>query len=372
VNEDGIMRICEAFDLGYGRVRAPFMGTTSANISVSCPLAIKAHGDPHDENKSCSIEVVDGGPSRVRCFSGNCRFKGKFAVLVKLAVQMRGSPPELVALSDEIYKLESVTLAGQIQRVQQQVKNAHGPQQSNQWVPPSRDRDVLPERFFEPFAGTIPQYAIDRGITVETAKAWGLGYDESGGYLVFPVRRRDQALVGLVGRAVSSHAKRPHHNYMGLDKTKHLFGSHMFETGKPLVIVESCIDTLNTWQALEGEANVGATLGEGFSTDHAHTIGIVRPPFTYVFTDGDPAGRLMAAKIVYCLQQRNTPTRIMECPWGPIVGKSPNGLPIRAKVDPSILPYENIRKLFREAKLVSGRIEWTSPTPVYDPSQPVE
>ena len=363
MNEDGIVRICETLGLDYGRVRPPWNATGSANISVSCPLAIKNHGDPRDNNMSCSIEVVDGGPSRVRCFSGNCRFKGKFEILIRIAVQWRGSPPDLVAMSNEVNKLEAVTLAGTIQRVRQQVITKHT------WTPPKLDRDVLPEKVFDPFAGKIPQYALDRGITVKTAKNWGLGYDTEGGFLVFPVRRLDQALVGLVGRAVSDRAKRRHHNYMGLDKSKHLYGAHMFVMNKPVVIVESCIDTLNTWQALEGEANVGATLGEGFSDNHAITIGIVRPPFAYVFTDGDSAGRLMAAKICYALRQHKIPTRVMECPWGPIIGTAPNGRPIRKGVDPSNLPYSYIKDIFRDAKVVHGKVNWTNPPPIFDPDQ---
>lgn len=371
MNEDGIVRICNAFGLKFGRA---YLGTATwgAHMSIACPLAVKNHGDHFDDNMSCSVEVVDGGPSRVKCWSGNCRFKGKLSVLVRTGVKMRGDPPDLVDMLAEVEKLESVSLSGQLVRERQRLAQAHGPADSKDWCPPIRDRELVSEKLFEDYAGKIPQYAIERGITVETAKAWGLGYDKEAAFLVFPVRRSDGGLVGLVGRAVSDRAKRKHQNYMGLDKSKHLYGVHMWEPNKPVVVVESCIDTLNTWQALEGEANVGATLGEGFSAAHALAISIVRPPFVYVFTDGDPAGRLMAAKIAYALNQKKIPTRIMECPWGPIIEATADGRPVRQKIDPTNLPYSHIRTLFDEAKLViGGKIPWTTPPPYFDPSETV-
>lgn len=334
-------------------------------MSISCPLAIKNHGDPFDDNMSCSIKVVDDGPSKCKCWSGNCRFKGSFVDLLQTAIKMRNDPPELLEVLKEVEKIEKLTRAGSAARRHKAVQKAlAGP------TPYRSDRDVLDERHFEPFAGSIPQYAIERGISVETAKAWGLGYDKEGGFLVFPVRRTDQKLVGMVGRACSDKAKRKHHNYMGLDKSRHLFGAHMLQPEKPVVIVESCIDALNTWQALrEEEACVVASLGEGWSERHALTLGSFRPPFVYIFTDGDPAGRLMANKMAYSLAKKKLLFKIMECPWGPVIDTTADGKMIRKKVDPSNLPDEYIRKLFREAPRVRRKIKWTNPPPYYDPSK---
>lgn len=361
MNEDGIVRICAALDLKHGRAYAG-TATWGSNMSIACPLAYKRHSDPYDDNMSCSIKVVDDGPSECKCWSGNCRFKGKLVDLVKTAVSMRGNPPHLMAMLKEVEETESLTGKARNLRAKKKIDA----QYEHSTINP-RDRDVIGEEVFAPFAGSIPQYAIDRGITVETAKAWGLGYDKEGGFLVFPVRRTDGKLVGMVGRACSEKAKRRHHNYMGLDKSKHLFGAHMLQSGKPTVIVESCIDTLNTWQALlDEQANVVATLGEGFSDNHVRTITSFRPPFVYIFTDGDQAGRLMANKIAYALRG-SVLVKIMECPWGPVVETDVDGKFKRAKVDPSILPYPNIRELYRRAPVIRRKIKWTNPPPVYDP-----
>lgn len=362
MNEDGIVRICTALGLKFGRAYAG-TPTWGSNMSIACPLALKKHGDPYDDNMSCSIKVVPDGPSDCKCWSGNCRFKGKLVDLVKTAVSMRGNPPDLMVMLKEVEQIEALTGKARNLRAKKKIDGILNP------VKEPRDREVIAERVFEPYAGRIPQYALDRGITVETAKAWGLGYDEEGGFLVFPVRRRDGKLVGLVGRAVSDRAKRRHHNYMGLDKSKHMFGAHMLEPGKPVVIVESCIDALNTWQALrEFEVGVVATLGEGFSDRHVHTLSALRPPYVYIFTDGDKAGRAMGNKMAYALRG-SLMIKVMECPWGPIIGTTADEKFERLKVDPSILPYPHIRNIYRGAVTVRKKIKWTNPPPVFDPRE---
>ena len=366
MDEAGIIKICDTFQLAYGRVRSAVGVNGSRNISVSCPLAIVRHGDPNDDNMSCSIEVLDDGPSRVRCFSGNCRFHGSLLKLVREAVKVRGSAPHLTALLADVSAYEFVSLNGKVKRLKQRLQDE---QTFKETKSPIRDREAIPESAFEPFAGRLPQYAIERGISIETARVWGLGYDKENGYLVFPVRRRDGTLVGLVGRAVSDRAKHTHHNYGGLDKAKNLFGAHMLENGKPVVVVESCIDTLNTWQALDGKACVAASLGEGFTDRHALTLASCKPPFVCIFTDGDPAGHAMASKIAYILDG-HMPVKLMECPWGPIIDSTADGKPVRMKIDPSVLPYPIINKLFDEARVIRRRIEWSKPLPYFDPNTP--
>lgn len=363
MNEEGIIRICDALGISYGRAYSGSQ-TWGPHISIACPVAIKTHGDPNDDNMSCSVQIVEDGPSGARCFSGNCAYKGSLLRLVKSAVELRGSPPELVQMLKEVEAVEAITLSAQHARAAKEIERLKAPPV----IHSGRDRDVIPERVFEPFSGKIPQYAIDRGIQVQTAKAWGLGYDKEAGYLVFPVRRRDGKLVGMVGRSVHKDAKRRHHNYLGLDKSKHLFGAHMLEPGKPIVIVEACIDALNTWQALDGEACVVASLGEGFSDTHVKQISAMRPQCVYVFTDGDPAGRVMGSKIAYALHGRGWPVRAMECPFGPIIDATTDGRPIYKKVDPSDLPAPYVKELYRNARLASKHVEWTEPPPIYDPA----
>lgn len=366
MNEDGIVKICSVLGIDCGRAYSG-SNTWGPHISIACPLAIKTHSDPDDGNLSCSVQVVENGPSGARCWSGNCGYKGSLLRLVKSAAELRGNTPVLEELCKEVESIESVTLPAQFARNKKEIESGL---LVTGLISRHRDRDVLPEKSFAEFAGKIPQYAVDRGIQVSTAKAWGLGYDKAGGYLVFPVRRRDGKLVGMVGRSVHANAERRHHNYLGLDKSKHLFGAHMLIPGKPVIIVEACIDALNTWQALEGQACVVASLGEGFSETHVKQISAMRPPGVYVFTDGDRAGRAMGDKIAYALYGRGWPVRVMECPFGPIVDATTDGNPVYKKVDPSDLPAWYIKKLFLGAPIVQRKINWTSPPVIFDVSAP--
>jgi 5S rRNA maturation endonuclease (ribonuclease M5) len=338
----------------------------------NCPLAPKTHSDPYDGNMSCSVQLVDDGPSGARCFSSKCGFKGKLLRLIKLAVDIRAPSEELTRLLKHVEAVEKLTVEANHTRVMNQINEDVSLTSDveklkaflNKKKQVIEDRDVLSEDKFDLYKGSVPGYAIQRGITIESARRWGLGYDKHLKYLVFPMRRRDGKLVGLIGRSVVENPKRRHHNYMGLDKSRHLFGAQLLKRNKPIVVVEGCIDAIKTEQALDGRACVVASLGEGFSRQHAKTISAAHPTAVYIFTDGDSPGHAMASKIHYALNG-HVPMYLMETPWGPIIDANADGTPVRSKVDPAILPPDVIRNLFDTARLIKGQIQWTVPTPVY-------
>ena len=353
MDENGIIAVCEALGLSYGRPY-PGTGTWGPHISIACPLAIVKHSDPFDANMGCSVMIVPDGPSGARCFSPSCGFRGSFTRLIRTAATMRPPSDSLSEVVLHVCVLEKLTPMARHARATKKLSAIQ--------IQKGPDRDVLPESAFADFANKVPRYAIKRGLTIESCKRWGLGYDKDLGYLVFPVRRPDGKLVGLVGRSVRENPKRRHHNYAGLDKSRHLFGAQLIEVGKPIVIVEGCIDAIKVDQALAGDACVMACLGEGFSQQHERLIAGARPSGVYVFTDGDVNGRLMGGKIAHCLHGRIKSVKLMECPWGPQdeTGK-------HAKVDPDTLPAEYIRHLFKNAKPVLGQLpKWTDPVPIFD------
>lgn len=360
MDESGIIAVCEGLGLDFGR---PYPGSSTwgPHISISCPLAPATHGDPFDSNTSCSVQINPAGPSGARCFSGNCNYKGSLLRLIRSAVRIRGENPELKKILDAVRAVEEVTIEGALKidraRIEAQAEMMAHAEARRRMI---QDRDVIPEETFESFWGKIPQYAQKRGISISSARRWGLGYDEDLKYLVFPVRRRDNKLVGLVGRSVLKEPLRRHHNYVGLDKAKHLFGAQLLEHGKPIVVVEGCTDAIRVDQALLGDACVVASLGEGFSQNHAKTIQAMRPPWVYIFTDGDAAGRAMGSKIHYALNGL-VPLKLMECPWGPFKEDG-----TRKKVDPAELPVEFVQHLFRTAKIIRDRVRWTEPPPIFD------
>lgn len=58
----------------------------------------------------------------------------------------------------------------------------------------------LPWFKYEPFIGSVPKYALERGLTVETCKTWKLGHDKRMRRLLIPMFDRRGRLVAVSGR----------------------------------------------------------------------------------------------------------------------------------------------------------------------------
>lgn len=345
MNEDGIFEVCEALGL---RSSAPHGGSRGPNLSISCPLAPKRHGDPVDYNLSCSVSISDNEPSLAKCFSLNCNFKGSFFRMLEEAADIRGRPAALMALLKKIEPTERFTLASSLARSKSRFDASIDALRNPR--PPTKDRDIMDEARLDRYKSEVPRYALKRGITLESCKEWELGYDKDGGRLVFPVRRFDGKLVGLTGRILPSAEKKAkeegrtvtrYHNYAGFDKARYLYGEHRLKDGEPLIICEGQIDAILTRQNL-GVSAV-APLGEGFSSDHVKTICAFSPPVVYLFPDNDSAGYLTAEKIEYALHGRVS-MRIM--------------LPPAGKKDPGDLTQEEAKAAFAAARPILGRIRW--------------
>lgn len=347
MNENGLFDICDALGLRSGPA---YTGSDKwgPHVSISCPLAPIRHNDPYDYNLSCSVSVSEEDPSLVRCFSFNCQYKGSFYSMLKLLVDYRGSPPDLVALLAKIAPTEKFTIdsknARAIKKYEAQQDKLRRP------VIPAREQDTLPEGRLERYRTGVPRYALDRGIQIETCRSWELGYDKGQGRLVFPVRRHDGALVGLTGRILPSAERRAdaegvpvskYHNYAGLDKSKFLFGEHKLEQQRPVVLCEGQIDAILVTQATGIPAV--APLGEGFSETHVRTIAAFEPTCVYIFPDNDPPGRLAAEKFVYAFKGR-IPLKLAVPPPG---------------MDPGGLTDEQLRAAIENATPILGkRITW--------------
>lgn len=336
MNEDTLYDVCDTFGLRSGMVYVG--GKWGPHISISCPLAPINHGDPVDYNLSCSVSVSDTDPSLARCFSFNCGYKGSLFRALQQAVKHRGDPEILVELLDVLAPTEKFTNSA----AQQRANKSHDAFHSGMTKPPAAtvDRDLMPEGRFARYADSVPVYAINRGLTVETCKAWGLGHDKKRGCLVFPVRRRDGKLVGITGRYYIKDPPTKYHNYAGLNKTRYIYGEHMLEMNKPIIVCEGQIDAIITWQHL-GLPTV-ASLGEGFSLAHTKMICNHTPPRVYLFLDNDQAGRMAAEKIEHQLNGR-VPIKIMLPPPG---------------MDPGELTKEEAQAAFTSAVQVSGKIVW--------------
>ena len=331
--------MCDSFGLRTGMA---YSGghRWGPHMSIACPLAQKNHGDPNDWNLSCSVSLSDDEPSLARCFSFNCGFKGSFYRMLEECAESKGNPKDLLAVLEVLAPTEKFTIEASLARSSKR-DQAHADLMRRPQIR-LEDRDLLPEGRFQRYAGSVPRYIKQRGLTVETCKAWGLGHDKTRGCLVFPVRRYDGQLVGMSGRYYIDDPPmgNKYHNYAGLNKARYLFGEHMLEPGKPVIICEGQIDAIKTWQNL-GIPSV-ASLGEGFSVDHARTICAFTPPVVYLFLDNDMAGRMAAEKIEHQLHGR-VPIKIMLPPPG---------------MDPGELSQLEAEAALKSAWLVMDEIRW--------------
>jgi len=346
MNENGLLDICDAMGLKSG---PSYTGSDKwgPHISISCPLALIRHNDSYDWNTSCSVSVSDDEPSLVRCWSFNCKFKGNLYSMLKLAIEARGNPENLVGLLKKIEPLEKFTLESSLARGKKLFEAKLD--EMRRPTTPVFDKDILPEARLQRFRSSIPRYAISRGLTRETCNTWELGFDKENKRLIFPVRRHDGKLVGLTGRILPSaqdaaeaegRSVSKYHNYAGLDKTKYLFGEHLLRQGEPVILVEGQIDAILTWQNLGIPAV--APLGEGFSVNHVRTISAFEPPVVYIFPDSDNPGRMAAEKFEYALHGR-VPMKLMVPPEG---------------MDPGEMTKEEMLAALAASVTILGKIKW--------------
>ena len=371
---DGIVHVCDTLGLRCGRERQSVK--RGPQVSIACPMAPWNHGDPDDRNMSCSVSIDPDGPSWARCFSWNCDFKGSFLRMIQTVVGKHPNPERFTdflkfCLSRDKDDIESraaraITLIStQRDNRQRALERAFAPPLLLQ-----HEQDVLPEIALEFCFGTVPKYVLSRGVSIDTCKAWEIGYDRAHERVVFPVRRRDGALVGLTGRILPSAVARAeacdeieptkYHNYAGLNKTRYLYGSHLWVKGLPIVIVEGPLDAIRVWEALQGRANVCATLGQGFTQEHRRLIRNFSPPAVYIFGDGDDAGRRMSEKIEHVLH-RDVSLFLMRCPvdthleFDSEIGEE---IEVKIELDPGACSDEQINAAFDAADPVLDGIHW--------------
>jgi len=346
VNLDGVYDFCEVFDLMYGSPRTSWEDVAGGNISVSCPLAPWTHGDPNDQNLSCSISYhEDAGPSKVKCFSGNCGWGGMLWDLMEKVSANRAHPDHLKVYLDRVRPLEEITLKGKTSRVCHQLnlkREAWAVIRPETVQAPVSDRGIIPEERLTPHLSDPPHsYILQRGVSEETCKKWEIGFDTFQQRITFPVRRYDGKLVGISGRALDDDVDPRYRAYGGLDKKSFLYGEHFLKLDSKVILVEGQIDALRVAQATG--LPVVAPLGEGFSPRHVKTLTLFRPECVILFPDHDSAGWHTAEKWNYQLHGRTSIRLVLPPP----------------RKDPGDLTDEEIQLLVAAAKPVLGKkIKW--------------
>lgn len=183
----------------------------------------------------------------------------------------------------------------------------------------------LPADTLTPFLGSAPVYALRRGLTEETCRAWELGFNRRQRRLVIPMRDRAGRLVATSGRLVTSRClgcdgeiqKIPGHGrrcvrcgrkaapkYLhskGFKRNLFLFGENRRDGDGRVYVVEGQLDTIRLWQA--GYRPVVGLLGSYPGESQVEKL--VRF-FSEVFVvpDGDEAGQQMVSALETVLVDR--------------------------------------------------------------------
>ena len=191
------------------------------------------------------------------------------------------------------------------------------------------DVQEIPWSEYEPYTGSIPRYALDRGLTVETCREWELGHDKRMKRLLFPMRDRQQRLVAVSGRIYVDDCPRCRANYItvedginqltgemrykevcascnrtrppkylhndGFIRNLHLYGEHRVQDGRDIVyVVEGNLDVLKVWQA--GYRPVVGMLGSHPGAAQVEKL-VAYYDRLNVLPDADKAGDDMVAQL---------------------------------------------------------------------------
>lgn len=190
--------------------------------------------------------------------------------------------------------------------------------------------DSLSEKGYAKFTGSVPRYALDRGLTVETCAEWELGHDKKRGRLLFPARNRDGLLVGVTGRLYREAQicprdlrplekgrcprcgwKRPRKYLHSKGKKRKrwkwraliLYGEHKLTEQRVGLVTEGNFDVLMPRQA--GVDNVVGILGSYVSDVHIMKMAEWWDD-VWLWGDPDEAGRKMEEKVIAELEARGT------------------------------------------------------------------
>lgn len=227
----------------------------------------------------------------------------------------------------------------------------------------------IPWSEYEPYARSIPRYALSRGLTFETCREWQLGHDRLMKRLLFPMRDRRGRLVAISGRiyvdncprcgvdygeveggahpltgeriikkVCSSCGREPPPKYLhsdGFKRNLHLYGEHRVLDGRERVyVVEGHIDVLRLWQV--GYRPVVALLGSHPGQSQVEKL-VAYYDRVIVVPDADRAGDKMAS-----LLEAGIAWRI------PVVVRRPP-----EQKDPGEMTVEELRDLLGEPLLIS-------------------
>jgi len=257
------------------------------DVHARCPMAPWLHERGVDKRPSFGVSINDRGHSKYNCFS--CKIGGHdLKMLVWQWEELSGKK-----LPEEMWDWLFTT---EILELDESEDDPFAPEAC------APAHDTLPESFWTPFAGSVPRYLLNRGISLDTARTWGLGHDKARKRLMFPIRNENGELVGMMGRKTSSAVPGPKYvTLSGVKKGRYLYGENLIVRGDSVILVEGTMDVLHVWE--NGQPDVRGIFGSTLTKEQALTL--VRWGKDVVFfLDNDIAGIKGTLKGIKLLEGR--------------------------------------------------------------------
>lgn len=337
MNEGSVRRILAKLSVRY-------MGEPNSSgwMHGECPYAPYLHPKKSDRSRGFAVKVEDKGISAYAC--PVCGMHGKLSSLARGLAHYREQDYDAIAAEADHLDMISYELPAfdELSVVQ-------------------RDPEPLDEALYDGVFEDIGKYPEaanfmrSRGVSREVAERLEIAYDPEKRRIVFPVRDGRGRLFGWSGRTILPNHKPKILDYHGLPKRMLILGEHMWEQGKPVILVEGLFAYAHFHQigvVEQGLANVGALLGSTLTEEKASILKTHGLP-TYLLPDPDAAGDV-------CLWGKPKPDWTIERPsyeGGGAVDQLRWDMPVFVPAypehvnDPDFLSLEDVRRMLAETPI---------------------
>lgn len=297
-------------------------------LLVSCPFARykNEHKSRVDRHPSMVTWIGDEGEVLCKCWC--CKESGTLLRVIDLFGDLSSTDvSELKRFIRLDGKTDIVSRIKKTQRMYDEIPDEHrfkslhnpggsptGPQSGFRGFgfghKAAEEEEVeVPESEIEIYKKMVPQYVINRGISIELAKEWEIGWADPllikmkgqdgverefnfGKRVVIPVRDYNGKLVGWSSRAVNSNSKPKYVHKKGAKLSRYLYGENKIDkTQRTGYLVEGFFDVLHL-------TKLGYKNALGVMSGHVSENQIIKLATWFdevvVVPDGDDAGLTMA------------------------------------------------------------------------------
>lgn len=277
MNEAALRRL-----LGRMNIRDVSRPNMAKWMHTACPFApfSPAHKNGKDRSKGFAIKVEDDGVSAFNC--PVCKNHGTIAHLARSLGKHHKRDYHQIALDADMADLEGLANIPEFEEAHVELP------------PDPLDEMLYEDIFLDPWNchnqyPEAAEFLKARGISSETGRKIGLGFDPEKHRITFPVRDIQGQLYGWSGRTTTNH-KAKVLDYEGLPKRWLILGQELWVPGKPVLMVEGLFAYAHMHEiGADKVANIGALLGSYLTPEKAGLLKAFDAP-VYWFLDPDAAG----------------------------------------------------------------------------------